>query len=212
MAVATVAAVREAVVPDVDLLIELHRRLAPAWGARLTRKLEPYDPFWIEEPVSSTHLSGLRQVREASGTPVVTGEALYGHAAFREVFAQEAADIINPDVAACGGILELTQIAATADTFHVAVAPHNYNSPTIAFAATLQASAVMPNFLITEYFVNFEDSAFDLVESRFEVKDGYVSLPVAPGMGIAVDEDAVARRLGSARAGRQVLTQSGEER
>ena len=154
-AVDRVRAVREAVGPDVDILVEVHRRLAPMHAVRVARAMEPYAPFWFEEPVSARDLGALAEVRHAINLPVVTGEELYTKNEFRDVFEQRAADILNPDVCNCGGILELREIGAMAEAYHVAMAPHNYNSTTIGLAATLHASAGMPNFLITEYFVNF---------------------------------------------------------
>ena len=92
-----------------------------------------------------------------SRIPVVTGEALLTRADFRPIFRARAADIINPDVSNCGGILELMYIAAAAETEAIAVSPHNYNSTTLALSATVHASACMPNFIITEYFLPFEE-------------------------------------------------------
>ena len=100
-------AVREAVGPDVEILIEVHRRLAPNDAIRVARRIEPFEPFWYEEPVVAADLTALAEVRRAISLPVVTGEALYSKAEFAEVFEQRAADIFNPDVCNCGGILEL---------------------------------------------------------------------------------------------------------
>ena len=112
IAVERVAVVREAVGPDVEILVEVHRRLAPMHAVRVARRLEPYRPFWYEEPVSARDMTGLAEVRREINLPVVTGEELYTKAEFRDVFEQRAADIINPDVCNCGGILELREIAA----------------------------------------------------------------------------------------------------
>ncbi len=193
-AVDCVRAIREAVGPDVDLLVEVHRRLAPSHAVRVARRLEELGPFWYEEPVSGRNLDALAEVRRAISIPVVTGEELYTKAEFREVFEKRAADILNPDVANCGGILELKEIAAMAEPHFVAVAPHNYNSTTVALAATVQACAVMPNFLVTEYFVNFTEPGDEISVPPLRVEDGYVRLPAAPGLGIELDEVALARR------------------
>ena len=157
IAVEYVSAVRQAVGPDVDLLIEVHRRLAPDPAVRVAGMMEDCQVFWYEEPVSARNLDALAEVRQAINLPVVTGEELYTKAEFRQVFEKRAADILNPDVCNCGGILELKEIAAMAEPYLVAISPHNYNSTTVGLAATIQACAVMPNFLITEYFVNFTE-------------------------------------------------------
>ena len=193
LAVERVRTVREAVGPDVEILVEVHRRLAPMHAIRVARMMEPYAPFWFEEPVSVRDLRGLVDTRRAIALPVVTGEEIYTKTEFRDVLERRAADIINPDVCSCGGILELREIAAMAEPCHVAVSPHNYNSTTVGLAATLQAAAGMPNFLITEYFVNFEEVGRAIARPPFSVEDGHIVLPTAPGLGIDLDEGALAR-------------------
>jgi galactonate dehydratase len=193
LAVERVRAVREAVGPDVEILVEAHRRLAPMHAIRVARLMEPYAPFWYEEPVSVRDLEGLVNAKRAITLPVVTGEEIYTKTEFREVLQRRAADIINPDVCNCGGILELREIAAMAEPCHVAVSPHNYNSTTVGLAATLQAAAGMPNFLITEYFVNFEEVGRAISRSALRVEHSHLVVPTAPGLGIDLDEDALAR-------------------
>ncbi|MCB9152286.1 MAG: mandelate racemase/muconate lactonizing enzyme family protein [Caldilineaceae bacterium] len=192
-AVARVAAVREAVGPDVEILVEVHRRLAPVHAIRVAHMMEEFRPYWYEEPVSVRDLVGLTQAKQNIRLPVVTGEELYTKAEFQPIFAARAADIINPDVCNCGGILELREIAAMAEPAHVAVSPHNYNSTTMGLAATLHAAAGMPNFLITEYFVNFEEMGRQIAQTPFTVKESYIELPTTPGLGIDLDEEALAR-------------------
>jgi galactonate dehydratase len=193
-AVANVRAVREAVGPDVDILVEVHRRLAPMHAIRVSRMLEEFRPFWYEEPVPSENIPALAEVRRRTSIPVVTGEALYTKADFREVFESRAADIINPDVSNCGGILELKEIAAMAEPYYVVVSPHNYNSTTVALAATLQVCACIPNFLITEYFLNFEETGRELALTHFRVEDGCIELPTGPGLGLELNEEELRKR------------------
>ena len=193
LAVENVKAVRDAVGPGVDILVEVHRRLAPLHAIRIARRMEPYAPFWYEEPVSARDLGGLAEVKRAITLPVVTGEELYTKTEFHEVIQRRAADILNPDVCNCGGILELREIAAMAEPHHIAMAPHNYNSTTLGLAATLHAAAGMPNFLITEYFVNFEDLGRAIARTPLRVEESYITLPTAPGLGVDLNEDEVAR-------------------
>ena len=191
-AVANVRAVREAVGPDVDILVEMHRRLAPMHAIRIAHEIERYRPFWYEEPVLAENIPALASVRQKINIPVVTGEELYTKFEFREVFERQAADILNPDVCNVGGILELKEIAAMAEPYFVVISPHNFNSTTVGLAATIQVSAAIPNFLITEYFVNLEELGKDIAKNPFEVKDGYIQLPDTPGIGIDLDEDRLA--------------------
>lgn len=184
-------AIREAVGPEIDLLLDLHRRLAPVHAIELAKALEEFEPFWLEEPCQIENLDAISEVRHATSIPVVTGETAYGRAGFRSIFRSRAADYINPDVANCGGILEMTFIAAEAEAEMIAVSPHNYNSTMLALSATVHVSAVMPNFIITEYFVPFEDFGRKLTRNPLIPVDGYITLPEGPGLGLEIDEEAV---------------------
>tara|TARA_B100001179_G_scaffold182729_1_gene138153 strand:- start:482 stop:1633 length:1152 start_codon:yes stop_codon:yes gene_type:complete len=192
-AVENVRAVRQAVGTDVDILVEMHRRLAPMHAVKIAREIEQYEPFWYEEPVLAENIDALASAKRDINIPVVTGEELYTKFEFREVFEKQAADIINPDVCNVGGILELKEIAAMAEPYFVVVSPHNYNSTTLGLAATINASATMPNFLITEYFVNFEELGRDIATQPFQVENGYINLPESPGLGIDLDEESLAK-------------------
>jgi galactonate dehydratase len=193
-AVAVLRAVRDAVGPEVDLLLDIHRRLAPMHAIDLADALAPFEPYWFEEPCQVDNLEALAEVRAASSIPVVSGEALYGRADFRRLLQARAVDIINPDVSNCGGILELTYIAAAAEAEMVAVSPHNYNSTTLALSATVHAAACMPNFTLTEYFLPYEPFGTVVARNPLVPKDGYLTLPDGPGLGLDVIEEAVRAR------------------
>jgi len=190
-AVKVLRAVRDAVGPDVDILLDIHRRLAPMHAIDLADALAQFEPYWLEEPCQAENVEALADVRRRSRIPVVTGEALYTRAGFRPIFRARAVDIINPDVSNCGGILELMYIAAAAETEAIAVSPHNYNSTTLALSATVHASACMPNFIITEYFLPFEELGQRLCPNALKPVNGYITLPEGPGLGLTVDEAAV---------------------
>ena len=190
-AIEGVRIMRETVGPDIDLMVEVHRRLAPINAIRVANAIEEYRPYWFEEPVSARNLDAMAEVRSKINLPIMTGEELYTKTEFREVFERRAADILNPDVCNVGGILELKEIAAMAEAHLVAMSPHNYNSTMIGLAATVHAAATMPNFLITEYFVNFEDLGKAIARPPLLQQDGYVQLPKTPGLGIDLDEDAL---------------------
>ncbi|MBL6945511.1 MAG: mandelate racemase/muconate lactonizing enzyme family protein [Rhodospirillales bacterium] len=191
-AVKVVKAIREAVGPDVELLLDIHRRLAPVHAIELAGRLEEFEPYWFEEPCQAENMGAIAEVRAATTIPVVTGENIFAKWGFRQVFDQRAADIINPDVANCGGILELREIAAMAEPQCVAVSPHNYNSTVLALAATVHASAGMPNFIITEYFLPFVEFGKKVCRNPMTPVNGYIELPSAPGLGLDIDEEAIA--------------------
>ncbi|HVG97493.1 MAG TPA: mandelate racemase/muconate lactonizing enzyme family protein, partial [Chloroflexota bacterium] len=192
-AVERVAAVREAVGPHTDILIEVHRRLAPRHAIRVGKQIERYDPFWFEEPTPAENLDATAEVRRKIDVPVVVGEALYTKHEFRQALEKRAADIINPDICNVGGLLELKEIAAMAEAFAVAVAPHGNNSTTVGLAASLQAAACIPNFLIMEYPVSWEPFADELARNPLRAENGYIPLPTEPGIGIDLDEEKLAK-------------------
>jgi galactonate dehydratase len=195
-AVRVVKAVREAVGPDVDILIDQHRRLAPMHAIRLDRRLAEFGLYWMEESCQAEYVDELAHIRREIGVPMVIGEATYTKTGFRPLLEKRAADILNPDVACCGGILELKEIAAMAESFLVAVSPHNYNSTVVALAATVHASATMPNFIITEYFLPFVEFGDSISPNQLKPKNGYIELPTASGLGVDLDESALAKAPG----------------
>ena len=188
-----VKAVRDAVGPDVDLLIELHRRLSVSHAVAVADRIAPYPPFLIEEPCQAENVEAIAEVRQKTHIPVMTGENIFGKAGFRRVFDYRAADYLNADVANCGGILELREIAAMAEPYFIGMSPHNYNSTSLGLAATVHASAGMPNFIITEYFLPFVEFCDKLFPGgqQFKPINGYIDLPTKPGLGLEPDEKAL---------------------
>ena len=203
-AVRVVKAIRDAVGPDIDLLIEQHRRLAPMHAIRLDRQLAEFDLYLMEESCQAEYPDELALIRREIGVPMMIGEATYTKTGFRPLLEKRSADILNPDVACVGGILELKEIAAMAEPFLVAMSPHNYNSTLVALASTVHASATMPNFLITEYFLPFVEFCDKISPNQLKPKDGYIELPTAPGLGVDVDEAALKKYPGKIYTGRKL--------
>ena len=187
-----VAAVREAVGPHVDILVEVHAKFTVATAVHLGRRLEPYRPFWFEEPVHPENVSEMAQVRHRLEIPIATGERLYGKFPFFELLKAEAADILQPDICNAGGITELKKIAAMAEAQHVLMAPHNTNSA-LGTVACFHLDASLPNFLIQEYHAEFyEPHYFTLFDGLPRQENGYVDLPTGPGLGLTLNEDVAA--------------------
>ena len=203
-AVRVVKAIRDAVGPDIDLLIEQHRRLAPMHAIRLDRQLAEFDLYLMEESCQAEYPDELALIRREIGVPMMIGEATYTKTGFRPLLEKRSADILNPDVACVGGILELKEIAAMAEPFLVAMSPHNYNSTLVALASTVHASATMPNFLITEYFLPFVEFCDKISPNQLKPKNGYIELPTAPGLGVDVDEAALKKYPGKIYTGRKL--------
>ncbi|MBX6769016.1 MAG: mandelate racemase/muconate lactonizing enzyme family protein, partial [Actinomadura rubrobrunea] len=143
--VALVEAVRDAIGPECELLVEMHGRFSPATAVRLAELLEPYAPGWLEEPVPPENLKALAKVAARTSLPIATGERIHDRFEFRELFELQAADIVQPDVGHFGGIAEVRKLAATAETHYVQVAPHNVGGPVLT-AATLHLGVCVPNF------------------------------------------------------------------
>jgi galactonate dehydratase len=188
-----VEAVRDAVGPDAEILLEMHGRFNPATAIEMSRELERFDPSWVEEPVPPENLAALKKAAEKITIPVATGERIHSRYDFRELLELQAADIIQPDITHIGGILEAKKIAAWADAYYVLVAPHNVGGP-VATAAALHFAASTPNFKIQEHFNDFaEDWVKRLAPGNPEVTDGHFGLPEGPGLGVSLDLDQVER-------------------
>jgi galactonate dehydratase len=190
-AISLVEAVRDAIGPDAELLVEMHGRFTPATAIAIARELEPFGPSWIEEPVPPENLAALEKVSRRVSIPVATGERIHVRHEFRELLERQAADVLQPDITTVGGILEARKIAAWAESHYVLVAPHNVGGP-ISTAAALQLAACTPNFKIQEHFNDFAEAYVKQVAPGVpEVVDGHFAVPEAPGLGVTLNEDVV---------------------
>jgi len=193
--IAQIRAVRQAVGPDVELLIEAHGKLNVNNAIRAGRMMEEYDPYWFEEPVDPENVDAMVKVSAEINVPVATGERLYTKFGFRELLAKQAADIIQPDVCHTGGILEAKKIAAMAESYYVPIAPHNPFGP-INTAAAIQVDTCTPNFLIQEMILRHLPKYREILIEAPEPRDGYLEVPTRPGIGFELNEDFFARRRG----------------
>jgi galactonate dehydratase len=192
-AVDFVRRMREALGPEMEILVEVHRRLAPMHAIQLGRRIADYDIRWFEEPCLSDNPDLVAEVRRNVPIPIVTGETLYTKEDFLRVFEKRAADILNPDICAMGGISALMDIAVMAQPHAVAIAPHNNNSTLAGLAATMHVCAVIPNFTIAECFVNRLDACDGIALSKIRVEAGWAEMPTTPGLGIDIDAEALRR-------------------
>ncbi len=188
-ALKNVAAVREAVGDDVDLLIEGHGRFDVPTGIKIAKELEQFKPMFFEEPVPPDNLEALAAVRAKSPVAISAGERLYSRWDYRKLFDIRACDYIQPDISHAGGISELKKIAAEAETHYIPFAPHNPSGP-VANAATLQLAAACPNFCILEIMYSDVEWRKEVTNESLEYKDGYITIPSKPGLGIEINEDA----------------------
>lgn len=193
--VSLVEAVRDAVGPDVEILVEMHGRFNPVTAVAMARELEPFKPSWLEEPVPPENLAALKKVSNAIaplGIPIATGERIHTPFEYRELFELQAADIIQTDITHFGGILNTKKLAAWANAYYILIAPHNVGGP-VSTAAALHLAASTPNFKIQEYFNDFAEAYVqDAATGLPQVVDGYFSLPEGPGLGLKLNEDVIA--------------------
>jgi galactonate dehydratase len=195
------AAVRDALGPERDFAIDCHGRVSRPMARRLLPLLEPYQPLFVEEPVLTEYGEAYPELVRLTSVPIAAGERLYDRAAFQP-FLEAGIAVAQPDPSHAGGISELRRIASAAETYDVLVAPHSAIGP-IALAACLQLDCALPNALIQEQGIGYTESGLDnqgsdildyLVDtSVFDITEGLIQRPLGPGLGIEIDEAAVAR-------------------
>jgi galactonate dehydratase len=188
-AVDRVEAMRDAVGDAVDIALDFHGRVGPALARRLIEALEPYRPLFIEEPCLPENVDAMAEVARSTNVPIATGERLFTRWGFREVLEKRAAAVLQPDLSHAGGIAEVRKIAAMAESYYAAIAPHCPLGP-ISLAAGLQVDACTPNFLCQEQ-VNLGQG---YLKEPFVAEEGYIAVPQGPGLGIEVDEEALAEK------------------
>ncbi len=184
------AAMREAVGPAVDIAIDFHGAISPQTSMLLIKALEPYQPMFVEEPVQCQNVAVLAELARKTHIPIATGERIFTKWGFRELLEQRAASILQPDLSHAGGIFECRLIAGMAESYYAGIAPHCPLGP-IALAACLQLDASIPNFLIQEQ----GSLGVGYLKQPFVVKDGFIELPQDPGLGIELDEEALADKI-----------------
>jgi galactonate dehydratase len=190
-AIAIVHAVANAVGPAVGLMIEVHGRLALHDAIRFMRRLEHYNVTWVEEPVTSDSLDLLKEAKSAASMPIAAGERLYTLYDLARLAKMRAADVMQMDIAHCGGLWTAKKAAAIAATEDVAVSPHCSIGP-VAFAAAIHFAISTPNMHLLESFAEFDvDWRNDLVNGWNPVKGGIAILPDGPGLGLELNEAAI---------------------
>ncbi len=191
---ACVKAMREAVGPDIDIMVDCHARPSPRMGMRFAKALEPYGLYFFEEPCWPEAMDEIARIQDAVTTPIATGERLISQHAFRELFEKRAASVIQPDITHCGGLSEARRIGAMAEAYRVSVAPHNPQGP-VSTAASLELGFSMPSYIICESVHSDVPWRDDVVSESFTVeKKGRIVRPSnKPGLGIEINEKEIAK-------------------
>lgn len=182
---------RRAMGKEVDIAIDFHGAISPATAKLLIKAYEPYQPMFIEEPCQAQNHDVMAEIARGTYLPIATGERVFTKWGFREVLEKRAATVLQPDLCHAGGITEVRLIAGMAEAYYADVAPHNPLGP-ISLAAGVQIAASIPNFLCQEQVSLGEG----YLKEPFRVRDGFLELPKGPGLGIELDENALADKIG----------------
>ena len=192
-AIDAVGSYREAVGNDVDLCVEIHRRLTPSEAIVLARGIEQFHPFFYEDPIVPDSFDAMGLVAQNIHIPIATGERLHTIYEFQALLSRGAVQYVRPDVCMAGGLTHSKKIAAIAEAHHVAVVPHNPLSP-VSTAACIQLAACIPNFALQEYpSAESKPPKSEIVKSALRLEDGFLIVPDSPGLGIELAEDAQER-------------------
>ena len=190
--IAIVEAVRDAVGPDVELMLDVHGRLNVPTAIAMCQSLARFDLTWIEEPTPPESIDALAEVRAASPVPIAAGERWYEPTRFLEALSKKAVDILQPDVSHAGGLAETKRIAHLAHLHLIPVAPHNPVGP-VMNAMTLHTAVAIPNFSVFETVSVDVPWRRELVNETLVFDNGHLLAPTAPGLGVELNEEACAR-------------------
>jgi galactonate dehydratase len=187
-----VKAVREAVGDDIDMMVDVTAEGTTDVMTRIGQAIEPYHPFWYEEPIDAFDIDDYKTLKNKVNIPIATGERLYTRYGFRRLIEERGVDIVQPDPGTCGGILEAWKIASMAETANMRFAPHNCGGP-ILCASAIQLACCTSNFEILEIFPYRPDIHYNIVTDAFErkVKNGRLQVPTLPGLGVELNHEVV---------------------
>jgi galactonate dehydratase len=191
--IACTAAMREAVGPEVDVMVDCHSFFDVALAERVAKRLEPLNLAWYEEPVAPERIEETREIRRRIRQQMAAGEVLFGVAGFAPLSRDRTVNVIMPDVKHCGGLLELTHIAAAAEQEGVDVAPHNPSGP-VSTAASAQVSAGLANFKLLEFQWGEVEWRSDVIDPPERFEHGTLRIPERPGFGIELNDRTIRRK------------------
>jgi 2-dehydro-3-deoxyphosphogalactonate aldolase len=197
---AAVAAVREAVGNRADICIGTHGQMTPACARRLAKRVEKYDPLWLEEPCPPDNYAEMGRIAQSTSIPIATGERLATVYEFQNLIRENACAIVQPDLGSCGGITACKKIASLAEANYVLMAPHVWGGPIIT-AAAVQIAANIPNFLILESIYKSRDFFDVIVKEPFDWQSGYLIPSDRPGIGIELNEESLEAHRGKLQEG-----------
>ena len=189
-----VTAIRNALDPNTDLAIDAHWSYAPVDIVKIAQAFETLNLLWLEDPCPPENVESMAKITTSTRTPICTGENIYTRHGFRDLVQKQAADIISPDLAKAGGLMEGKRISDLADLYYTPVAPHNIGSP-IQTVGNCHVMATVPNFLVLE-FHHLNEPIWDaLVHESPLIENGYIRVPEGPGLGVTLNEEVVRKHM-----------------
>jgi L-alanine-DL-glutamate epimerase-like enolase superfamily enzyme len=189
-----IGAARDVIDIEMPLAIDCHWKYSPTAAIQIAGRLEKFHLWWLEDPVPFDNVEALVEVKQNTSVPVSAGEHYETRFEFREVIERRAVSMIGPDSITTGGLTEFKKIGEMADLYHIPVAPHNMTSP-IATMATAHACAALPNFVALEHHFQDFDWWDSLVKEGPIIRNGYITLPQKPGIGVELNEKEVFKHL-----------------
>ena len=185
-----VAAAREGGGPDLDLIVEVHRKLTPMNSIVLETALAPFNLYFIEDPIQIDTITTQGELAKRMTTPLAIGERFTTIWEFRELLEHGGPQYVRPDVGLAGGLTHCKKIAAIAESYHSAVVTHNFLGPVIT-AASLHLDASIPNFVTQEYTKADESDQFAVYNVSYQREGGYIPIPEVPGLGVELDDSLI---------------------
>ena len=189
--VARVAAAREAVGKEADVIVELHRKLTPLQALPVAAALAPFHPLFIEDPIQIDSIQSQAEIARRIASPLANGERLHTIWEFRELLVHGGSQYVRPDVGLAGGLTHCKKIAALAEAFHAAVVTHNFLGPVLT-AASVHLDVAIPNFIVQEYSKVDEGALAAAFPGTLKRQGGYLEVPEAPGLGVRLDPSRLA--------------------
>ncbi len=191
----TVESLRNAVGPDIDIMVDLH---GPPWlttrdAISVGKRLEPFGILFYEDPVAPENVESLARVADAVDIPIAAGERHANIYGVRELIEREVIDVVQPDTGRAGGLMQMKKMAALAESHYITMAPHDGSLGPVAEMAAVHLMATLPNFLILEHLEDDVPQRFEVMTGQPEIVDSHIIVPDAPGLGVDIVEEAIAR-------------------
>lgn len=190
--VETVSALREGAGSEVDIILEMHRKLTPMVSVHLAEAIKIFNPMFFEDPIQIDSILSQAEIANRVSIPVANGERMHSIWEFRELLSHGGPQYVRPDIGLAGGFTQTKKIASIAESYHSALIMHNYLGP-ILTSASVHLDINIPNFLTQEFTLNDESEKYNFINSTLKRNGGYMMLPEEPGLGVSINKDIISK-------------------